>query len=233
MPVAVLNDIHGNLPALEAVLADVDPTDTIVCGGDLLWGPYQSECLALLREREARFLTGNTDREVLEDEGELNAWCRERLSDEERAFVASWPATVRLEVDGLGPVLFCHGSPRSDTELLTILTPEDVATEALAQAAERVIVIGHTHHQFDRAIGEKRLVNAGSVGLPYEGRPGAFWALLGPDVELRRTDYDVTRAAEQLRASGMPEIDEVLPDALLSPAPRDEVAAFFEKQAGR
>ena|SRR5437764_882459 len=124
-------------------------------------------------------------------------------------------------------------APRSDEEILTVLTPDEVAAEALHDVDAGVVVIGHTHHQFDRRIGSIRLVNAGSVGLPYEGRPGAFWALVGPDVEFRCSDYDIARAAELLRASGMPGIDELLPESLLEPVPRDEVAAFFERQAER
>jgi putative phosphoesterase len=236
MSVAVLNDIHGNLPALEAVLAELDrepEVETIVCGGDLLWGPYQAESLSLLRDRDARFLTGNTDREVLAGEGKTNAWCREQLSAQDREFVRGWPERIELELEGLGTVMFCHGSPRSDEEMLTIVTPEDVLAEALDGVGDDVVVIGHTHHQFERRVGRVLLVNAGSVGLPYEGRAGAFWALLGPKVELRSTDYDIARAADRLRASGMPGIEDLLPESLLEPVPRDEVAALFEQQSGR
>jgi putative phosphoesterase len=233
--VAVLNDVHGNLPALEAVLAELDrePVDAIVCGGDLLWGAYQSECLALLRARDARFLTGNCERQVLGEIDESHAWCAGRLSEVERAFVGRWPATVELEIDGLGRVLFCHGSPRSDEEILTMLTPEAAASEGLAGVTADVVVIGHTHQQFDRPVGAMRLVNAGSVGLPYEGHAGAFWALLGPDVEFRGTIYDLAAAAESLRTSGMPGIEDLLGDSLLEPAPRDEVTAYFEQQRAR
>ena len=115
--VAVLNDIHGNLPALESVLADLDtePVDAIVCGGDVLWGPYQSECVALLRGRDARFLTGNSERDVLAAIDDQYAWCAARLSHEEQQFVAAWPATINLEIDRLGQVLSAtarHGATR-------------------------------------------------------------------------------------------------------------------------
>ena len=233
--VAVLNDVHGNLPALESVLADLEkePVDAIVCGGDVLWGPYQSECLALLRSSGARFLTGNSERDVLAAIDDQHAWCAARLSREERQFVAAWPATIELEIDRLGRVLFCHGSPRSDEEMLTILTPESAAAEALAGVDADLVVIGHTHHQFDRRIGSLRLVNAGSVGLPYEGEAGAYWALLGPDVTFRHSHYEIAAAAKYLRAGGMPGFDDLLPESLLRPVPRDEVAAHFERQAGR
>jgi len=233
--VAVLNDIHGNLPALQATLAEIDgePVQTLVCGGDVLWGPYQSECLTLLRERGAEFLGGNTDREVLGGDGELNAWCRSRLSDEEREFVSGWPFSIELAIDGVGVALFCHASPRSDTEILTFLTPEPEVRSAVGSVAADAVVVGHVHQQFDRRINGIRVINAGSVGLPYEGRRGAFWTRLGPEVEFRCSDYDVERAAELLRQSGMPGIDELLADSLLDPVAPDEIAAFFERQAGR
>jgi predicted phosphodiesterase len=230
--VAVLNDVHGNLPALEAVLADLDSddVDAIVCGGDVLWGPYQSECLALLRDRGASFLRGNTERQVLAEIDESHAWCAARVSEADRAFVGSWPTSVELDIDGLGRVIFCHGSPRSDEEILTMLTPAEALAAALTGIDAEVIVIGHTHQQFDRYVSEARLVNAGSVGLPYEGEAGAYWALLGPDVYVRRTAYDVAAAVERLRASGMPDIDDIIRESLLDPVPRDEVAAYFERQ---
>jgi putative phosphoesterase len=233
--VAVLNDIHGNLPALEAVLREVgrDQVDAIVCGGDVLWGPYQSECLALLRECEARFLSGNSEHDVLNQVDEQHAWSASKLGEHEREFVRCWPAKIELEIDQVGSVLFCHGSPRSDRELLTILTPAEAVAEALKAVVADVVVIGHTHHQFDRLVNRIRLVNAGSVGLPYEGKAGAYWMLLGPEVEFRCTEYDLPAAVERLQASGMPQIDDILSESLLQPMPRDEVAAHFERQAGR
>jgi predicted phosphodiesterase len=232
MRVAALYDVHGNLPALQAVLADLDDDVQIVSGGDLVAGPLPSECLTLLRERGARFLKGNADRFVLDRSGE-DAWAYERLTDAERAEVAGWPASVELDVDGLGRVLFCHGSPRSDEEILSAATPDDVVAEALGGADADVVVGGHTHQQFDRAVGGVRFVNAGSVGLPYEGRAGAFWAVLGPDVELQRSDYDVHAAATELEATGYPRVREYLVSSLLEPLSRDEVTAAHERNAGR
>lgn len=211
--VAALYDVHGNLPALEAVLAELDAlgVDAVVSGGDLVAGPFGSECLARLREREAVFLRGNADREA-------------------PAFaetVAAWPQTVELDVHGLGPVLFCHGSPRDDEEILTRISPEERVVAALAGIDAPVVVCGHTHVQFDRRVAGFRLVNAGSVGLPYEGRRGAFWALLGPGVELRRTDYDVEAAADAIRPWS--------PDQagwLVDPPDPEEASAYFEGLAG-
>jgi putative phosphoesterase len=227
--VAVLCDVHGNVPALEAVLAEVDreQPDALVSGGDLVSGPYPSECLELLRARGARFLRGNADRLMLEQSGE-DAWAYPRLSDEQRELVRAWPETLALDVDGLGPVRFCHGSPRSDEEQLTALTREDVVREALADVEERTVVCGHTHHQFDRRVGERRLLNPGSVGLPYEGRRGAFWALLGPDVSLRRTDYDVEAAVESLLRTDYPRLAAYLESSLLRPIARDAAVEAME-----
>jgi diadenosine tetraphosphatase ApaH/serine/threonine PP2A family protein phosphatase len=94
-----------------------------------------------------------------------------------------------------------------------------------------VIVCGHTHQQFDRSIDGWRVVNAGSVGVPYEGKPGAYWALLGSDVELRRTEYDLERALEELRAGGFPDTDEMVKESLLEPIDPEEVSRFFEAMA--
>jgi predicted phosphodiesterase len=233
--VAALYDVHGNLPALEAVLGEIDaePVDAVVCGGDVLFGPYQSECMALLKARGARFLAGNCEREVLAGGDDTNAWMLGQLTESDRQLIAGWPDRVELDVDGLGRVLFCHASPRGDEDLLTFLTPPEVVAEALAGVDADVVVVGHTHQQIDLRSGRVRLVNAGSVGMPYEGRAGAFWLLLGQDVELRATEYDISAGVERLRASGMPGLDDLLPESLLEPARREEVAAYFERRAGR
>jgi predicted phosphodiesterase len=233
--VAALYDIHGNLPALEAVLADIDRLGAteIVSGGDLVAGPLPSECLALLRDRGARFVKGNADRFVLDRANETDAWAYGRLSEAERAEVAAWPADLALEVDALGRVLFCHASPRSDEEILTVATPDAVVAAAVQGAGSHVVIGGHTHQQFDRVVGDVRFVNAGSVGLPYEGLAGAFWALLGPDVELRRSEYDLRAAVTRLEATGLPGVLDYLGPSLLDPMPREEVIATHERNAGR
>jgi predicted phosphodiesterase len=215
--VAALYDIHGNLPALDAVLAELPEVDAIVVGGDVLPGPLARETLDRLASLpNTHYVMGNGDRD----------------SAGEFPEVADWPDTVTLDVDGLGPVLFCHGSPRSDTEMITIYTGEDRLAPMLDGVEERVIVGGHTHRQFDRALLGRRIVNAGSIGLPYEGIAGAFWLLLGPDVELRRTDYDVPAAIDVLTAAGGPAVD-YLKESLIEPTDPDEVAAYFEGSTER
>jgi len=224
--VAALYDVHGNLPALETVLAEVarERVDAIVCGGDVCAGPMPQECLDALRAAGAAFVRGNADRE-------LGEWAAAALDGEGRAFLAGLPLTASLDVDGLGPTLFCHATPRSDEEIVTRLTPDDELAAALEGIDERVVVTGHVHVQVDRAVGDRRFVNAGSVGMPYEGRRGAFWALLGPGVELRCTGYDVEAAVARMRATGYPDAEQ-LAGWLLEPEDPAEVSAYFEGLRG-
>jgi len=239
MRVAALYDVHANLPAVEAVLAEVD-ADTILVGGDAVLGPMPKETLSLLRDRGATFIRGNCDREVATPgEGEelwtrRARWAHEQLDDEELAFLGDLPHPLPMEVDGLGEVLFCHGSPRSDEEILTAITPPKRLDPILDGVTQNLVVCGHTHAQFDRLVGDRRLVNAGSVGMAYEGEPGiAAWALLGPTVELRRTAYDVEAAAALVRETGFPGADELVNEALLHPPSAEEVTAHFESLAER
>jgi putative phosphoesterase len=205
--VAALYDVHGNLPALDAVLADVD-ADVIVVGGDFAAGPWPAETVERLRGLggDVRFIRGNADRELVETTKglappEVMDFVRERMSEAQLDFLRSLPLTEALDVDALGRVLFCHATPRSDAEILTRISPDERWQEALAGVDADVVVCGHTHVQFDRRIRDVRLVNAGSVGMPYEDAPGAYWALLDPDVQLRRTAYDPADIA----ATGWPE----------------------------
>ena len=235
MRVAALYDIHGNVPALEVALADVEreAVDVIVVGGDVVSGPEPAEALDALEARgdRVRFIRGNADREVLEGSSEQSVWCRDRLGEERLARVAEWPLSLSLNVDGLGPVLFCHATPRSDEEIVTRITPEAEVAQALEGSDEELVVCGHTHVQYDRRIGSRRLVCAGSVGWPYEGREGAFWLLLGPDVTHRRTEYDVGLAIDAAERSGFPNREEVI-GLLREPPDPDEVSAFFEGLRG-
>ena len=235
MRVAALYDIHGNLPALEAVLADprLAGADVIVCGGDLVAGPMPASCfdrLSALGSR-VRFVRGNGDRDVAEQsDAHGGSWCAAALGPKRLAAVAAWPLTVELGV--AGGTTFCHATPRSDAEIVTRLTPDDQLEEILADAAFDLVVCGHTHVQVDRRLaGRRRLVNAGSVGRPYEGASGAFWALLEDDVELLHTDYDVEEAAAAIRASGYPDAGDHA-SQLLDPPTTDEVSAYFESLRG-
>jgi putative phosphoesterase len=200
LQVAALYDVHGNLPALEAVLADVPADATIVVGGDVVYGPFPAETLERLRGLGDRvqWLRGNVDRELDPGEdglapGETIEWVRGRLSDEQIAFLHGLPPTVELELDGLGRVLFCHATPRNDLDVFTAITPAERVAPAFAGVDADLVVLGHTHMQFDREIAGIRVVNAGSVGMSYDEPPGAYWALLpsGGDVELTMTPYEL------------------------------------------
>jgi putative phosphoesterase len=221
--VAALYDVHGNLPALEAVLAEVGDAQ-VVFGGDLAWGPFPAEAVDRIRELDgALFVRGNADRDPGDD------WVVEQLGPERLAWLQSLPTQVELEIEGLGRVLFCHGSPRSDEEMLLRTAPDERLAVILADVEADVVVCGHTHMQFDRSYDRWRVVNAGSVGLPY-GAFGAHWADLGPGVQHRRVDYD----ASPLRASGWPRAGEVVP-VIESPPSEEEAIAEFEEliAAGR
>ena len=244
--VAALYDIHGNLPALMAVLAEVAQEDVgaVVIGGDVAAGPQPRETVEQLMalEQRAHFVRGNADREVVEayDQRRIRpedesspaekgaAFAAARIAHEQRDFLANFRPAWTLDVDGLGPVLFCHGSPRSDTEIITTQTSTERLSAILEGVTEPLIVGGHTHRQLVHHASNRRFVNAGSVGLPYEGRPGAFWALLGPEVSLRCTEYDVSAAADQLRETGYPDIEMMLNESLIDPVDADETASFFE-----
>ena len=201
--VAALYDVHGNLPALEAVLAEAAEADLIVAGGDVVGGPFPAETVERLRGLgdRVRWLRGNAERELVEQPppreagpppGELER-LRAALSDEQVDFVYGLPERVELDVEGLGRVLFCHATPQNDLDIVTPLTPEERLRRILEGVTVDAVVAGHTHIQEDRRVGGVRWVNAGSVGMPYEDEPGACWALLGPEVELRRTEYDATK----------------------------------------
>jgi putative phosphoesterase len=189
-PVAALYDIHGNLAALEAVLAEVPEDATIVVGGDICAGGEQPlEVLARLRSLGERvvWLRGNADRELHPgEEGlaspEFLARARSELGEEAIEFLYALPPTQRV-----GDVLYCHASPRNDVDIFTERTPEERIAFLFDELDVPTVVCGHTHMQFDRDVAGVRVVNAGSVGMPYEEEPGAYWLL---DLEPRRTPYE-------------------------------------------
>jgi putative phosphoesterase len=227
LKIAVLSDVHGNAVALAAVLAELEreQPDLIVSGGDLTWGSLPEETFALVVGLNARFVRGNADRALLENQSstEREQWMQAHHTPEMRAFLAAFEDNVVVEVDDLGPVHICHGSPRSDEECVTPETPETRVREFAQGVEERVIVTAHVHIQFDREVGGIRSINAGSVGLPYEGRPGAYWAMLGPDVQLRRTEYDVDEAVARYRATDDPAVEPIVEMMLTPPEPREVI----------
>jgi len=155
-------------------------------------------------------------------------WVAQELDPEHEPLLAGWPATLRVQIDGLGEVLFCHATPRSDTEVFTRLTPADLLLPIFEGLDVPVVVCGHTHMQFDRTIGSLRILNAGSVGMPF-GEPGADWLLLGPDAELRHTSYDLAQAAERIRGTKYPQAREFAERNVLQPPSEKEILEAFTR----
>ena len=255
MRVAALYDIHGNLPALEAVLEDVRGADVdqIVVWGDVVPGPMSRETLGRLLELDVptHFIHGNGELAILaqvaeartgsvtywgttsgarppESIVEVYRWTAAQLQPEFEPMLARWPKTLQLEIDGLGQVLFCHSTPRSETEVFTRLTSEDRLLPLFEQLQVAVVVCGHTHMQFDRMIGRTRVVNAGSVGMPF-GEPGAYWLLLGPDIQLCHTPYDLAKAADRIRATSYPQAQDFAARNVLQPPSEKEMLDAFAK----
>ncbi len=237
MRVAAISDIHGNLPALEAVLAEIDrqEVDEIVVAGDTAHGPWPAEVVDLLGERGARCVRGNADREVIdrsERYGPLAPWSTDRLGERRLAVVGSWPLTIELSIDGLGDVLVCHSTPSSDDPIYTRITSDEELVGIFEAVEANVVVCGHTHMQFDLTLSSGlRVVNPGSVGMPYEGTPGAYWALLGPEVEFRRTTYDVEAAVAAIEVIGVP-MDGRMLEQLVDPPDSERTTEYFESVRG-
>jgi predicted phosphodiesterase len=227
MRIAALYDIHANLPALQAVLEQVRRAraDHIVVGGDVLPGPMPRDTLQRLLDLDipVHFIYGNGEVAVLRAMAgqELAGvpevyqpsirWTAEQVHDQQQT-LAAWPMTLQLEIPGLGGVLFCHATPRNENECFTRLTPDDRLLPIFDGLTASLIVCGHTHMQFDRVVGGTRVVNAGSVGMPF-GEPGADWLLLGAaatdrgddePVQMQHTAYDLAKTAELIRATRYP-----------------------------
>jgi putative phosphoesterase len=244
MRVAAIYDIHANLPALEAVLQDIRQAkvDQIMVGGDVLPGPMPNETIECLLNLDipVQLIQGNGDRVVLaqmrstessevpEQFREVVRWVARQLHPEHERLLASWPKKCRVEIRGIGEVLFCHATPRNDTEIFTRLTPEDRLLPVFEGVNAPVMVCGHTHMQFDRKIGSIRVLNAGSVGMPF-GDPGAYWLLFGPDIQLRHTPYDLAKAAERIRETKYPQAQEFAAGNVLQPPSEEKTLEAFAR----
>jgi putative phosphoesterase len=237
VPVAAISDIHGNLAALSAVADELErmEVDVVVCG-DVVTGPFSAEVFdRASRLRNVRFVRGNVETAVLEGTDEYGRdWDAERarLGDERLAAIGEWPRSLELEIEGLGRVLVCHSTPLSEDPIYTRLTPDEELVELLGRVDADVLVCGHTHMQYERELSSGlRIVNPGSVGMPYEGARGAYWAVLGAGVDFRRSEYDVEAAVEEMRAAVAP-VDEQQLELLLQPMDAHTAAARFEKMRG-
>jgi len=260
MRVAALFDIHGNLPALEAVMAEARAAgvEAVVLGGDVALGPMPAEALACLRGLglSLHCVRGNCDRGMLESlDGEIQdrmpeaaeaslRWAARQLDAEMLDWMRSWPLAINL--DG---VLFCHATPRDDNEIFVASTPAEAVAPAFAECSAPSVVCGHTHMPFDRAIGATRVINAGSVGMPF-GASGADWLLVGaavrqagrgakprgaphPSIEFRHTLYDFAAAAERVRRTQYPQAQEFADRDILHPRAAGEMERLFREHGVR
>jgi len=253
--VAVLNDIHANVPALDAVLDEVRRAnvEAIVLGGDVLPGPMPIETVDRLRnldvpvhavygngelamlaqvdaaDPEAVTYWGTTGGAVLPDKyKEWIRWNARLLRHDDITWLRTWPLTLRLEIGGLGAVLFCHGTPTSETDAFTRTTPEEVLRPVFDGLGVSCVVCGHTHMQFDRMIGGTRVVNAGSVGCPF-GRTGADWLLIDRGMHLKHTEYDLETAADRVRATAFPGAQEFADVNMLNPPAEEAILQAFSR----
>jgi predicted phosphodiesterase len=201
MRVAALYDVHAMPWALEAVLAEVD-ADAIVFGGDFLGGPFPDETLELVQSVEATLIRGN--------------------AEESDPRFAALPLTAVLD-----DVTYCHATPTDNNPITTAITPDEAVLRAFGGSG--TFVIGHTHHQFDRRIGELRVINAGSVGMAYESEVAAFWTLVEDgEPSFRKTPFDVERAVRELRSAEWEGAQAFIDENLLAAVSRDEAIGYFE-----
>ncbi|MBV8820348.1 MAG: metallophosphoesterase family protein [Acidobacteriaceae bacterium] len=244
MRVAALFDIHANLAALDAVLGEIqnESVDRIVVGGDVLPGPLPRQTMQRLLELSlpVDFLYGNGEVAVLEVlSGKEPArvpmqyrpdiyWNAEQIRDY-KATLHGWPKTIQIDGE-LGRILFCHATPQNENDIFTRDTPEARLISIFAKVEADIIVCGHTHMQFDRMIGNKRVVNAGSVGMPF-GAPGADWLLIGPSLQFMHTSYDLEQAANEIRASSYPHADDFALHSVLEPPSAEAMLAAFSGKA--
>jgi len=197
MCVAAIYDIHGNLPALEAVLQQ---------------------------------LAGNEPSAVPQTFRPVIRWTAQQLHPEHEQWLSTWPKTLTREIAGLGSVLFCHATPQNENDIFTRQTPDDRLLPIFEKLNAAVVVCGHTHMQFDRTIGRTRIVNAGSVGMPF-GKPGAHWLLLGPDIQFRHSTYDLASAAECIRSTAYPQAHDFAARNILNPPTEQAMLEIFARAA--
>jgi putative phosphoesterase len=250
MKIAALYDVHGNLPALNAVLEElmVVQPDLIVVGGDIVSGPMPAQTLQRLLQlgERVRLIRGNNDREVVTifdgqpvvrrylpapSEQGLNdiGWIAGQLTRAERDVLAALPEQLMFQIEGLGEILFCHATPHNDEELFTPLTPEERLSDLFSGVEQEIVVCGHTHIQFAREIGKLSILNAGSVGMPFANQPGAYWLLLSPEgYEFRWTGYDALAAAQELNTSGTSFACEFVETNVLKTPAAAEMAEILE-----
>lgn len=230
MKTAAIYDVHGNIHALEAVLRVVAEMEVeqVIFGGDLVLGPFSTDCLeaALALAIPTAFIHGNCESLILShiDKGMASElppavqedihWTSEQLTREQITKIRGWPMTVEFTLLP-GKILFCHATPRDDSETFTLHTPESDLIQTFESIPQSIVVCGHTHMQFMRRIGTKSVINAGSVGMPYSD-PRAQWLLIDDHFHLMRTPYDYTAAAKAVRLAKYPHAEQFASNHILS-----------------
>ena len=249
MKIAAISDIHGNLPALEAVLAEIEQeaVDQIIVCGDVIAGPMPAEVATRLQNLTipARYILGNGETWLLRhlDGQPINAfsprgneetvWYATKLSEEHNGWIKGWEHTIALEIPGLGTVLFCHATPQNNMDIFTKVTPEAEVLPYFAGTTAQLVICGHTHMQYDRMIGNSRVINTGSVGMPF-GATGAHWLLLEDgNAEFRRTEYDRDAAAAIIRDTDYPAAEPFATGNILSVPSEEQALDMMEALAER
>ncbi|NDL59304.1 metallophosphoesterase family protein [Phytoactinopolyspora mesophila] len=246
--VAILSDIHGVLPALDAVLEepDVRSADRIVLTGDVAAGPMPVETLDRLTDLGdwALWVHGNAERELVslargggtDIPDPIAPWAAAQLRPDQVELIAQLAATVRLDIDGFGPTVFCHATPRDDEEVVLVDSSLERWAEVFSTLDEeaRTVVCGHTHMPFQRLVDRRLVINPGSVGMPY-GRPGPHWALLRDGVvQLRTTAVDLDVIADDVvKGSGYPDAAQWADFFIRQPASDAEAIRVFGPRDGR
>ncbi|WP_128894991.1 metallophosphoesterase family protein [Longirhabdus pacifica] len=227
MKIAALYDIHGNLPALNAVLEELNNVqpDLIVIGGDIVSGPMPIETLERLLQLgdKVRFIRGNGDREVVlayggdplhqmyEKGREKQLWVAKQMKQSHCDFLSQLPEVITIHLEDLGDILFCHATPQSDEHIFTPHTSMQKLTSIFDGVDQRYVVCGHTHIQFKQQVGIHTVLNSGSVGMPFADQPGAYWLLLSSEgYEFKRTLYNKEKAAQQITDSASPHAEEFI-----------------------
>ncbi|CAG9297858.1 metallophosphoesterase family protein [Celerinatantimonas diazotrophica] len=238
MAIAALYDIHANLTALKAVLEEIKkyPVKLIVIGGDVIAGPQPLETLELLKHltTPTHFIRGNAESELLRycngehanglsaKADEVTKWVAKQLKPDHLQFISRWLPYVELNDATWGDILFCHASKRSDIEIVTRLTSAEKLNTIFQDVHIPTIVCGHTHMQFDKTVAAKRIINAGSVGMPF-AKPGAQWLLLSEQVNLMHTDYNIHQAAAHIQQTTYPQREAFIKENILT-TPSEEQA---------
>jgi putative phosphoesterase len=213
----ILSDIHGIALALEAVLAVEarDPSDVLIVAGDTAAGPQPNQVIEILRQHEDRLIaiSGNGDRELIEAhdgtfEGEvprLTAWEAGAITPGNLGWLRALPGTIEFDMASLGRVHLCHATPQNDMDILLVDTRIERWQQCFADLAEDVktVILGHTHMPFQRLVAGRRVINPGSVGMPF-GQAGANWSRIRADgtIETRVTYFDINAALSDLEATG-------------------------------